>query len=159
MADIFALLPVIFLLIVAIPLAITDIRQHRLPNAFTYPAILISVLGTFTAAASSGNWEPFFIGTAINIALTAAALLASLRNGLGMGDVKLLIAMNQSLAYFSPWLVLFSLLIAAITATVIGLARVTRKTLSWKDRIAFGPFLILGYVVSSGSAVIGTAIY
>ena len=159
MADVLAMLPVVFLLIIAIPLAVIDHRHHRLPNTFTYPAILTAVLGTLFAAAISGDWEAFLVGTATNIVLTAIALLAWFRNGLGLGDVKLLIAMNQSLAYFSPWLVLFSLLIAVTTATVLGLARVFRKTLSWKDRIAFGPFLILGYVATSVPVVMGASLY
>lgn len=159
MADVFAILPVVFLLAIAIPLAVIDHKQHRLPNKYTYPAILIAVVGTLLAAAISANWEAFFIGTATNIGLTALALWAWVRNGLGLGDVKLLIAMNQSLAYFSPWLVLLSLLIAVITATFLGLARIFRKSMSWKDRIAFGPFLIFGYAATSVPAVLVTSPY
>lgn len=159
MADAFALTPVVFLLIIAIPLAAIDLKQHRLPNRFTYSAILISLLGTLGAAAISGNWEAFLLGTVTNIALTGMALLACFRNGLGMGDVKLLVAMNQSLAYFSPWLVLVSLFIAVTTATLVGLARLALKTLSFRDRIAFGPFLLLGYAASATPELLGTSLY
>lgn len=159
MADVFALLPLVFLLAIAIPLAVIDIKQHRLPNTFTYPAICIAVFGTLSASAISGNWSGFVSATVLNLVLTTIALWVSMRQGLGMGDVKLLIAMNQSLAFFSPWLVLVSTLIAVTTATVVGLVRVAAKSLSWKDRIAFGPFLIVGYALSSSAVLFDVELY
>lgn len=140
-------IPLLGLLVAALPLSIIDMREHRLPNPITYSAIATSLLGTALASIASSDWERWLVALALNTAITAVGVLLYLFRGFGLGDVKLLFAMNQILGYFSPWFVLVSLTIALLSSTVFSLAAILIGKLKWKDRIAFGPFLILGYAV------------
>lgn len=152
-------IPLVILLVAAIPLTIIDIREHRLPNPITFATMASSLLGTFIASLLSSDWVRFGLALGLNLAITAIGVLLFLLRGFGLGDVKLLFAMNQILAYFSPWLVLSSLLVALTTASLFGLMRILSGKLKLKDRIAFGPFLILGYAVFAAPLVLAPTLY
>lgn len=139
--------PLLALLFASIPLCIVDIREHRLPNQFTYPAAILAFFGTLAASFSSGDWERFVMSTALNLSIAGVGIWLVYLNGFGLGDVKLLLSIVQLLGYFSPFLVLTSLTISLLTASLTGLVSVLRGRLRWKDRIAFGPFLVFGYAV------------
>ena len=159
MANLALQIPLLALLTASLPLAIIDIREHRLPNPITYSLSAISVLGTALASYANGDWERLLIASGLNLGITAIGVLLFLLKGFGLGDVKLLFAMNQILGYFSPWLVLMSLTIALLTSAGFSLVGVLMRKLKWKDRIAFGPFLILGYAVLAVPLVVAPTLY
>ena len=159
MANLALQLPLLALLIAAIPLTVIDIREHRLPNRITYSTIAISLVGTAWSSALSSDWERFAIATGLNLGITAVGVLLYLVSGFGLGDVKLLIALNQILGYFSPWLVLISLTIALVSSSAFSLGGMMLGRLKWKDRIAFGPFLILGYAVLAAPLLVAPTLY
>jgi leader peptidase (prepilin peptidase)/N-methyltransferase len=159
MATLALQIPLLALLVASLPLAIIDIREHRLPNPITYTLSAISCLGTALASYSSGDWERWLIASGLNLGITGVGVLLYLLKGFGLGDVKLLFAMNQILGYFSPWLVLVSLTIALLASAGFSLAGVLLGKLKWKDRIAFGPFLILGYAVLASPLAVAPTLY
>jgi len=132
----------------SLPLAVFDFRYHRLPNPFTYSMIATALLGTMFAAAVNNNWPGLLLALGLNAGLTLLCFSLFWFGGLGLGDVKYLVATNQVLGFLAPELVLIALLVAVGTAAIFGLALLAIKRLGIKDRIAFGPFLILGYFVS-----------
>lgn len=159
MANLALQIPLLALLLAAIPLSLIDIREHRLPNPITYPAIALSLIGTAAASLISADWQRFWVASGVNLGVTVIGVLLYLLRGFGLGDVKLLIAMNQLLGYFSPWLVLLSLTIALVTSSGFSICRVLFGKLKWKDRIAFGPFLILGFAVLAAPLMVEPTLY
>jgi len=159
MANLALQIPLLALLVASLPLAITDIREHRLPNPITYSAIAASLFGTVLASYANSDWERWLMATGLNAGLTAVGVLLYLLKGFGLGDVKLLLAMNQILGYFSPWLVLVSLTVALVSSTAFSLCGLLVGKLKWKDRIAFGPFLILGYAVLAAPLLVAPTLY
>ncbi len=135
------------LLFACVPLTIIDIREHRLPNPITFSAMAIAITGTAIATWLSNDWSRLTTAFAINLTITAIGVVLFLLNGFGLGDVKLLVSLNQVLGFVNPWLVLVSLAVALATSTLYGLVRLAHGSLKMKDRIAFGPFLALGYAV------------
>ena len=152
-------LSLIALLAACVPLTAIDMREHRLPNPITYLAILVALIGTLIATWLNNDWGRFGTALGVNLIVTLIGVALFLLNSLGLGDVKLLISLNQVLGYVWPWLVLLSLAIALTTATLYGLARFARRTLKWKDRIAFGPFLIAGYAVCAVPLIAEPTLY
>ena len=152
-------IPLVALIFASVPLAIIDIRQHRLPNLYTYPLAVLALIGTLIASFISGDWIRFLTALAINLLIAGVGVLLWILKGFGLGDVKLLLSMVQILGYFSPWLVPAVLAIALISAAVVGSLCVLFGALKWKDRIAFGPFLILGYAVCSVPLIAGPTPY
>jgi len=50
MLDIVALLPLAYLAVIAIPLIIVDVREHRLPNKMVLPFIALSFITTIVVS-------------------------------------------------------------------------------------------------------------
>jgi leader peptidase (prepilin peptidase) / N-methyltransferase len=129
-----------------IVLAITDLRERLLPNAITYPGVVVGLLCSFflppgiisaLVGVLLGAGVPFLIGEAFY----------RIRGieGLGMGDVKML----GMVGAFLGWqLALFTLFAASMLGVLIGLPLTAVK----RDRyyqIPLGTFLALGALVSA----------
>jgi leader peptidase (prepilin peptidase) / N-methyltransferase len=129
-----------------IVLAITDLRERLLPNAITYPGVVIGLFCSFflppgivsaLVGVLLGAGVPFLIGE----------VFYRLRGieGLGMGDVKML----GMVGAFLGWqLALFTLFAASMLGVLIGVPLTVMK----RDRyyqIPLGTFLALGALVSA----------
>ena len=129
-----------------IALAVTDLRDRLLPNAITYPGVIVglllslalppglvdSVLGVLLGAG-----VPFLVGEAFY----------RLRGieGLGMGDVKMLAMIG---AFLGWQLALFTLFAASLLGVLVGVP----VTLIKRDRyyqIPLGTFLAVGALVAA----------
>ncbi|MDG2497760.1 MAG: prepilin peptidase [Aquiluna sp.] len=139
--------PILLIAILSIPLAVIDIRQHRLPNVFTYTAISGSLLATFITSAATDRWVEF--GSALVAGLLTAIigyLLVRIK-AIGMGDIKLLIAMHISLAWHSPVLVLMSLGLGFGLATIVGVIGLAIGRLRPRSMMPLGPYLLFGFLL------------
>ena len=148
MAELVLLIPIAFLLAVSYPLIATDFKEHRLPNKYTYPLIAVTVLTLVGYGLSSGESAQL---TSSFLAMSATFLIGLLLArfaDLGMGDLKLLIALNGWLAWHDGWLVLISLALAMLTANVFAIAIWIKKK-DPKEHIALGPFLLLGFYLAA----------
>lgn len=125
-------------------LALIDLRTWRLPDALTLP-LLVAGLG---AAALHQPPETPLIG-ALAGAAAGYGVLAGLgyvyrrlrgRDGLGLGDAKLLAAAGAWLGLASlPWVVLA----AALLGLLLALAQ--RRPLQAETAVPFGPALALAF--------------
>lgn len=129
----------------ALPLSIIDFREHRLPNRFTYPAIAINI--GIVAIAGMATLDPLRMAISLAIASATWGIGYALSNakGIGMGDVKLLVAINASVSWFSPAAVLVLLAIGFTLASLASLALIAMRKANLKTPIAMGPFLLLGF--------------
>jgi len=142
----------------ALPLAIIDVREHRLPNrllVFAVPAGL-AVLGVTVGLA--GDWSALlriFTSSAFTfLGLLALALVS--RGALGMGDVKLGLFTGAYLGWLgweaSLWGTVLGLSLAGVYATALLIAgRAHRRT-----PIPLGPFLLAGVAALGLVAVLPT---
>ena len=138
----------IYLLVVAWPLARTDIRVHRLPNRLTLPLLPIALLSQGAAAVLGGDWGRF--GSALGCAGLAFTIgLAVNRTGaLGMGDVKLATGITWVLAWFSPVQPLIWLATSFGLATAVVLFLFAKKKTNMGRSIALGPYLLAGFFIA-----------
>jgi leader peptidase (prepilin peptidase)/N-methyltransferase len=143
------LLALASILLLAAPLTVTDFREHRLPNRLTYLAIGISAATVMVPGRVTGRW--FELAVALGLGLVTAGLgyLMVMVNGIGMGDVKLLVATNTVLGWFAPWLILVMLAIGFSLASVVSLGLIVLRKANLKTPIAMGPFLLLGFALVS----------
>lgn len=118
-----------------------DLREHRLPN----PLILIAATGGLAAALGRlATGAPTVVPLVAALTVGAGLLVLSLLGGLGMGDVKLGLAIGLA----SPSaLVAVSAPLAAFLLGGIG-AVVALLRHGAGRRIAFGPFLLAGWVLA-----------
>ena len=142
-------LGLVFVAILAIPLSIIDFKEHRLPNHFTYPAIGLSAVCLALAGVWTMDLGRFLIAAVIGgITFGLGNLLAG-ANGIGMGDIKLLTAINLAIAWFSPFAVLVILAIGFTTAALVSVALMIAGRANLKSTIALGPFLLFAFTLVS----------
>ena len=139
----FQLLGSVFLAAFSIPLVVYDLRERRLPNKITLPAIGFTLLGVSLA----GDLSRFLIALGCAIGIFALGLLASFRNWLGMGDVKLLVSISLILGWYGPSQLALGLGIAFVLAGVVVIFRLFLKKITASSTIALGPYLLGGFWV------------
>lgn len=112
-----------------------DQSEHRLPNRWTHPLVLVTLL---LGAVAANAGEARLLTGAVASAGTLGAL--HLLGGMGMGDVKLAVPLGALLGVQGVEAVVAAGLVAMFTASLVGLARLRRE--GARARIAFGPFLL-----------------
>ena len=124
---------------VAPPLAQVDRAEHRLPNRLVVPALLAGVVGLGVSWLVTGT--PPLVPLVAGAAYGGVLFVFALFGGMGMGDVKLAAALGLAsptltIAVLSP---LLAFLTGGIAAVIVLIRRGRRA------RIAFGPYLLVGY--------------
>jgi leader peptidase (prepilin peptidase)/N-methyltransferase len=130
--------------VIAVALAWIDADVHRLPRGLTRPAYPSLASGDWDAlrrAAVAGAvlWSIYFV-----LALVAALL----GSGFGFGDVTLAGLVGLATGYVSVSTTLVASYAAFILAGVYGLVRLVLRRGTRKDDIAFGPWMLLGLLIS-----------
>jgi leader peptidase (prepilin peptidase)/N-methyltransferase len=154
----------VFLFYMLLVLAAIDLDTMRLPNGLV---MLLAAVGYFAALANqvtgvglaplatvdSGIFAAPLVAAAAG-SLTAGGLswgIAALyqgvrgRSGLGMGDVKLLLALGPYLGVYTI-LVLF---VGSLIGAVAGIALARNRSQGLAAKIPFGPYLAIGAIVTA----------
>ena len=125
-------------------LAVIDYRYFLLPDYLTLPLIPFGLIVTWAndSAALIDHVAGVVVGFGFVVLLRAAYRRLRGREGMGLGDAKLLAASGA----FVSWQALPSvILIASLTALALAFARAALgASISLTDRMAFGTFLCLG---------------
>ena len=136
-----------------VPLALSDVRERRLPNR-PLAAATAAVAGALLAAAAlGGEWARLAGAAAASAAYFAALLLlrAASRGGLGGGDVKLGPLLGLALGWVgSAAAALWAPLLVAVGAGAAGLVARRRG----RAEFALGPVLLAG---AWGGILLGVA--
>ena len=136
-------------------LSVIDMREHRLPNNLVAIAALLGLAAVAASAISSG--DPGSLVRAVLGAvmvfgvLLVMALIAP--SGLGMGDVKLGAVTGLYLGWLGWSWLFWGTFIGFGIGAVWAVALIMLKKAQSSTPIAFGPFLILGVVVSALLAI------
>ena len=134
------------LALLAAPLAVIDVRTHRLPDRLTATAAL-GVGALLMPAAALGPGLPgaarVLGGGALAFALLCALRIAA-PAGLGFGDVKLGGALGLALGWHGVGAVLAGLVAGFALGAAGALAMLLLRRATLRTAIAFGPPLILG---------------
>jgi leader peptidase (prepilin peptidase) / N-methyltransferase len=121
--------------------AVVDVRTGYLPNIVTRPTAVAALV----LAAPSGLTTAAGGACAVGGMLMALYLITRGR-GLGLGDVKLGVAMGAGLG---PWCGALALGAAFISGGGYAALLLASKRAANNDAIAFGPFLALGTMIGT----------
>ncbi|MEI6590495.1 MAG: A24 family peptidase [Actinomycetes bacterium] len=143
LTTLFALLGPVYLLAVSWPLAVTDIREYRLPNRLVLPGFGFALVGQLVAL-SFGNWQ-LLQALALSLATFALGFFANSRGFLGMGDVKLATLISLNLGWFAALQAALALVVALALAGAVALAAAAFGRNVYGTRIALGPYLLAGF--------------
>lgn len=131
-------------------LSLVDLREHRLPNvlvaALGFGSCVIVVVDRTTSRELTFSAPATALSGVVVIGTGAVALVAP--RLLGMGDVKLLLALAPMFSTRgADGLVLGLWLSSALALAAVLVRRAVRRT-PVAQPIAYGPFLLLGTVVA-----------
>lgn len=136
------------LILALLYLAYIDWRTFRLPNAITFPLIFLGI--AFNAASDLRLTTPSsaFIGALLGFtslwALNTAYRLLRNRNGIGMGDAKLLAALGAWLGWSALPSILF---IASALGVIGGIFWLRWRGHQLQQAFPFGPFLVIAGII------------
>lgn len=132
-------------------LAIIDIDHMILPDALTWPGIILGILlqpllpwarlGEGPWGALAGAAAGALLGGGVLLAVWLIWYLVRREEGMGLGDVKMLAVIGSFLGWKG---VLVALFIAALSGATVGLALMAWGGLGAKSKLPFGAFLALG---------------
>jgi leader peptidase (prepilin peptidase) / N-methyltransferase len=125
----------------------TDLTHKIIPNVVTLPGIVLGLLGAATVLPV--GLLNALLGVAVGGGLLWALAWASPylfgKEGMGGGDIKLL-AMIGAFLGWKP--ALLTIMIGSLTGSVIGISLIALKLMKRDEYIPFGPFLVLGALLS-----------
>ena len=147
-----------------------DLEHMIIPNVITYPGILVGILynalktdwGNSSESISKFSFgiQDFFsllnelpilnslfgviLGGGILLVIAYSYEIIKKRQGMGMGDVKLLAMIG---AFFGWEGVLFVIFLGSILGSVIGISIIIAKKGDLKYALPFGPFLSIAAVI------------
>jgi leader peptidase (prepilin peptidase)/N-methyltransferase len=149
-----ALIPALYLLLVAIPLTVIDLREHRLPNRLVLPVFPIALTAQGIAIALGADWASLGIALAVSVAMFIAGILANYFEWLGMGDVKLASAITLILAFFSPLASLVAIGLAFVLAFAVIIFKLARGKANLGQSIPLGPYMLLSFLIALSQSVV-----
>jgi len=128
--------------------ALVDMREYRIPNAISYPLIAAGLaLAAFLPVPSLPD-RLIGAGAGFGVIWAIGALYRRYRSheGIGLGDAKLTAAAGAWLGWQAlPWI----LLVASVTGLLFAFWKSRRaEGLDLQERVAFGPFLAIGFWVA-----------
>src|SRR4029077_1700113 len=94
--------------LVAACAAISDVRQRRIPNLLTYPAMVAGLL----LQGMLHGWKGLLLGAGGGLIFGGVFLLFYLVRAMGAGDVKLAAALGCIVGVSASWHVMFTTAIA-----------------------------------------------
>ncbi len=125
-----------------------DLRHFIIPNTLTFPLMFIGFVKSFDPNLNNflfPNYINSFIGGIAGYLIIWLIIFAykKIRNkeGMGLGDAKLLSAIGFWFGWYSIPFVLF---LSSIIALGIALPSLIKKSKSLSSQIPFGPYIILG---------------
>ena len=152
--ELIALIPALYLLVVAWPLTVIDLREHRLPNRLVLPAFPVAFLAQLIATIISADWARQLSAVLIALAVGVIGLGANYIDALGMGDVKLATVIALTLGYLNPWLPVIAIGIAFVLAFAVVIVLITLGKVKIGSSIPLGPYLLVSFIGASCSWLI-----
>lgn len=137
-----ALLVHLLMLGLMVFLVATDLEQRRLPHLLLDPLIVVSVGFAFVNPAL--ETIATFAGAAAAV-LFLGLLALIIRGGIALGDLYLAVPIGLTLGWPLVWSGLFT---GALLAGVVSLFLIVTGRVGLRSYIAFGPYLVAGYVIT-----------
>lgn len=140
------LLTVYALFLVTLTIFIIDLERQIIPDNLVFILFLLFILKSYFLNPNSENilWDNIFSGFVASLFLLLIHLITR-GKGMGLGDVKLAIPLGFLLGAIPTYYFMFY---SFLTGAIVGIILILAKKASFGQRIAFGPFMIIGFWIS-----------
>ena len=138
-----AVMPLVYLAVMAIPLITIDIREHRLPNKIILPFIVTSLITDIVASFVSGEWWRLGLALAVAFGIGIVGIFANYFDLIGMGDIKLFFGSALVIGWFVWWLPLVLVAVTLIVGILVTLYLLVFRKVSAGTSVPLGPYAIV----------------
>ena len=142
----FLILSIFFIIIFFI-----DLKHFIIPNVLTFPLMAIGLLKSFYPNLNKAifpNYINSLIGGLIGYAIIWLIIYfyekVRKKEGMGLGDAKLMAAIGFWFGWASIPIVIF---VSSFVALVFAIPSLIKKSLSMSSEIPFGPYIIVGCII------------
>lgn len=135
---------------IGVALAAIDLRHHRLPDVLTlasYP-IAVALLGLAAIVDSAGEGAIRALAATVVLAVFYYVLALLRPGGIGLGDVKLAGVLGLYMGWVGWAEIITATVVSFLGAAVVAVALMAGGRATRSSRMAFGPFMIAGALVS-----------
>lgn len=147
-----ALLPAALVIAASgVALSVIDAEHRRLPNSIVYTTYPLALVGVVVGLSVTGDWERLVgaaVGALVWLGVIGGSWLITRGRGMGLGDVKLAPLLGASLGLIGGLEAAAGLLFALVIAAVVGVTLLLTGRVQRRQAIAFGPFLLLGWLLA-----------
>jgi len=128
-------------------IAFIDLAHQIIPDVITLPGIPLSVLAAATVLPTGflNSLQGLVLGGGLFYLIYGLSLLLFKKEGMGGGDIKLIAMIGALLGWKEVLLAIFS---ASVIGSVVGLILIGMHLRGRSDPIPFGPFLVIGALIS-----------
>ena len=141
-----AILSIFFIIIFFI-----DLKHYIIPNELTFPLMIIGFLKSFDPNLNHGifpNYINSLIGGLVGYSIIWLIIFIykNIRNreGMGLGDAKLLAVVG----FWFGWLSIpFTIFISSLVALILVIPSILNKSRKMTSQIPFGPYIIIGCII------------
>ncbi len=134
-----------FLSIILIIDAFVDIKAQIIPNELNFFGFLVGIVLTYIALINDVSigldmLAGMFVGAGIFLLIALIALCAYKKEGMGLGDVKLMGVLGLFFGVYNTiQIFILSFAIGALVSVLLMIFKIKKST----DYIAFGPFIVI----------------
>jgi Flp pilus assembly protein protease CpaA len=132
-----------------IPVVVTDFNADRVPNKITVPLLLLNLASMLGLAIWQGLWARFGLVMLVTLITFILGILLNYRDLIGMGDVKLFVALSMIIAWHNFWFGLAFLPVVMVISVFIAIAilRLLRVSVLKISPMSYLLFLIALYII------------
>ncbi len=125
----------------------TDLSHKIIPNVITLPGIVVGLLGAATVlpVGVMNSVLGIVVGGGLLWVLAWASPYLFGKEGMGGGDIKML-AMIGAFLGWKP--ALLTIMIGSLIGSIVGIGLIAARIIKRDEYIPFGPFLVVGAVLS-----------
>lgn len=121
-----------------------DFEHRYIPDTFVF---LMALLGVIVLVLTSNTQLFVFLAAGLGSGIFLLLIhLATLGRGMGLGDTKLALAVGVILGFPLSVVWMFT---SFILGSVLGIILIAARAAKFKQEIAFGPFLIVGFFITA----------
>lgn len=139
-----------FVSIILIMDAFVDIKAQIIPNALNFTGFIVGIVYmyyklVFDVTTGADLLFGMFVGAGIFLLIALFALVAYRREGMGLGDVKLMGMLGLFFGTKNIFQIfILSFFVGAIVSVVLLVAKIKKSD----DYIPFGPFIVIASIVT-----------
>jgi leader peptidase (prepilin peptidase)/N-methyltransferase len=128
-----------------------DLKHYIIPNELTFPLMLIGFIKSFDPNLNQSLFPNYinsliggFFGYSIIWSIIFFYKTLRKKEGMGLGDAKLIAVVGFWFGWFSIPFVIF---ISSMVALIFSIPSLIKKTRDMSTQIPFGPFIIIGCLI------------